>query len=147
LVEIVSALIDVAEPVLDSEDLLGALPDFRLARKDAGKIGPALRLSEQAIERGARHSCFPGSASSSGENADRRLDVLELYLVHLSDAESELHETRGIARELVELDGRRAPRTGRQRSLYVGEPFERPEALLVWLSTAMARAYESNAFL
>src|SRR5262249_33211668 len=96
-------LIDVAEAVLELEDLVRALTDLRFLREDFGELAPALGLREEPIERTNGALVLGIHLEDAAIPRNGAVDALELYLVHLGDAQPELHEALRLIGEFVEL--------------------------------------------
>ena len=116
LVEVVEArLVDLAEAVLELEDLVRRLADLGFAREDLRELAPALGLREEPIERADRGLVLGVDLEHAAVARDGALDVLELRLEDLREAEAELDEAVGVLGELVELrvvELRRPPASG-----------------------------------
>jgi hypothetical protein len=123
-------LIHTSEPVLEFQDLVGALPDIGLARENLREFAPTLGLREQTIE-GANGVLILGFRLENSPVArDRVVDVLELNFVDLGHPEPELHDAFRFRHELLELtiveSGHRRPALDEAR-----QALERTERVFV----------------
>ena len=91
-------LLHLTEAVLELEDLVGRLADLGLALEDARELRPALGLEVEAIERANRGLVLGVDLDHAPVAHDRVVDVLELDLVDLREAETELDEALGRSR-------------------------------------------------
>ena len=137
-------LLDLTEAVLELEDLVGRLADLGLALEDCGELRPALRLQIEAVERANRVLVLGVDLEHAPVAADGVVDVLELHLEDLREAEAELDEALRVLGELVELRVVERGDCG-QRFTIIARRSRFWSVASLPLSSESARAYVSNA--
>ncbi len=130
-IEIVEPLlVDLAQAVLELEDLVRRLADLGFARQDLREITPALGPQEEPVERADRGLVFRVGGEDAAVARDGAVDVVELNLVDLGYAKAQIDQPVGLSCELVELGvvelGHLRPAIG-----HAAESLERTQGLFV----------------
>ena len=94
---------DLTEPVAELDHVVRGLRDLGLTRQDLGEICPPRRLEQEAIERAQGYLVLRLDRHDSAVASDRGVDVVELDLVDLRDAQAEIDEAGRAVAQPVEL--------------------------------------------
>lgn len=85
-------LVDLAEAVLEVEDVVGRVPDLGLSGEHGDELRPALHQHEQPVEGADRLPVLGIDLEHEAVPRDRVVDVLELGFEDLGEAKPELDE-------------------------------------------------------